>query len=121
MIETSLIEFMQTNLPTYDYTYGKLAQDTVFTETPIIQLIKSPSLNSDTTPTSLGNFDISVRHEYIDVAQQAADDIIRLFQLYSGTAGDYQIWVVNINEAGTVYEEEDIVNVLLLLSIKYVR
>lgn len=118
MLETAIIDYLSTEIPEVDWYWGKLPQDLDFSS-PVGNIIKIPSLVSNITPSYLDNIQITVRHEYIDVATQYVTDIVTLFQLFAGMIGDYQVHIPNITNNGVIYEEEDIVAATVTISVKH--
>lgn len=121
MIETDLYGYLVANLDSSLKIYwGKNAKSIDWDSgVTTVNFFKLPSQSSATTPSFLDNFQLSVRNKYIDAAQQTANDIIELFQLYFGLIGSYRVTIVNVFSNGVLYEDEDIVHIPITLSIKY--
>ena len=119
MIETDLYTYLVAQLPSIDWTYGKLNTGTLFDASPIGNFYKVPSVMSNVTPTYFDNIQISIRHEYIDIVQTNINLLIDLFQLLSGNVGSYQVWISSITNNGCLYEKEDLVAGTITLGIKY--
>ena len=121
MIETDLYTFLTDSIDSsINISWGKV-DESVDWESGVttVNFQKLPSQSSNLTPSFYDNFQLSVRNKYIDQAQQTANDIIELFQLFNGKLTTYNIWVVDVFCNGVVYEEEDIVHIPVTLSIKY--
>lgn len=123
MIEVSLKQHLIDNLvsnPETVVSWGKEAKSFTFTDTNVaVSFFKLPSLSSTITPTFLDEFQINVRAKYIDVCTPVANEIVKLFQLYFGTMGVYQITVDSVNMLGQSQEDIDIVNTPISLTLKY--
>lgn len=118
MIETVLTTYLQNNLSSGTVQWGKIDATADFS-TPQISIQKTATIAATYMPTYADTLQVSVRADKIWVAQQVANEIINLLQTYSGEMGDMRVWVGQITMAGTLYEEEDIIQVPLLIPIKY--
>lgn len=116
MIEKEIYEYIKDNISDVSCYWGKLD---VGAPSTCISFFKLPSFSSQITPSYLDVFQISVFSDYVDTATTVANRLISLFQLKSGVIGDYRVWVNNITNQGQIYDEEDRVQIILELGIKY--
>lgn len=121
MIEPALCGFIQLGIGDIaEVVWGKVDANTDWRNGTItVNLVKLPSLSGKATPSYLDNFQISVRSNAIDRSQSVANAIIKLFHLHSGMVGTYLISVSDVRSNGVLYEEEDLVQVPIQLSVKY--
>jgi len=121
MLETAIYDYVSSQIPEADITWGKLDAEAVFDNMPVINFIKVPGLADDTTPSYLDNIQFTVRHKYIDIATQYTNQLIDMFQLFAGKIGDYRVRIPSVIVNGTLYEEEDIVASSITVGIKYTQ
>jgi hypothetical protein len=120
MIEQELYTFLQDEITTTDLIYwGKINRDEAGPTDTSVVFFKSPSFSSQTTPSYLDVFQISIFAEYVDTATSVANEIIELFQLETLVLGEYRCWVNNITHQGTIIDEEGVVQIPLQLELKY--
>jgi len=121
MVESDIYTMLESNLDSaIEISWGKIDPKIDWSSGVVsVDFFKLPSQSSDTVPCFLDNFQLSVRSQYIDTAQQTANDIIEMFHLFSGKITTYRIWVTNVYCNGGLYEDNDIVHIPITLSIKY--
>ena len=120
-IESEIYKYLTENLDEdYKIYWGKVDRDEANPrDDVVISFFKTPSQSSQITPSYLDIFQISVFAPYIDTATSVANDIIELFQLHILELGNYRVWVNNIINQGSIYDDEDVVQVVLNLGLKY--
>ena len=124
MLENGIFNFLKDNLDDDYFIYwGKINRDECDAALGdlIISFFKTPSQSALITPSYLDSFQISIFSNYIDIATRVAGEIIQLFHCQNNVVLDGRnIWVNNIIDNGTLYEQDgDVVQEILNLELKY--
>ena len=121
MIETDLEQYLVDNLdPALWVSWDQVNSSISYEDGNIsVSFFKLPSGSSNTTPSYLDQFQITVRGLYLDAVQSQANSIIKLFHLWFGVIGSYRVAVDDIANLGQVREETNLVSVVLQLGLKY--
>lgn len=120
MFEQDLWTYLDANISADKFSWGKIDSDFVYDATNnTLNYFVVNNIGAQMTPSYLYQMQFSARAKYIDVAQQLANDVVKLFHLYSGAIGSYNVWVSDVITNSALYEEEGLVQIPVLLSFKF--
>lgn len=119
-IEIDIESFLTIALPEADIYWGKIPTSSTFDDRPIISFIKPLALNNPDMPITNDNIQFTTRHKRVDTATLTSNKLKDLLLFKSGDFGSYQIWVVDVTDNGALYEEENIVAVIVTIAFKHI-
>ena len=118
MLEQDLYTYLAATFSTYTFFWGKINPETP-TNGVIINFFTVGNVGAKLTPSYLNVIQLSVRGEYIDDVQEAGNAIIKHFHLFNGNIGEYKVWVSDVTTNSILYEEENLVHLPIILSVKF--
>jgi hypothetical protein len=119
MFEKDLYTYLLANIADVTIFWGKIDPNYEYvTDNVTVNYFSVNNSTARLTPSYLYNIQISVRSKYIDKAQEKANEIVQLFHLYNGDIGSYKVWVSDVITNSALYEEEDLVQIPIILSVK---
>ena len=119
MFEQDLYTFLTANITSATHFWGKIITDFSWDEGDIsVNYFMVNNITSIVTPTYLNSIQFSVRGGYIDAVQSVVNEIVKLFHLYNGEIGSYNVWITDVTSNSALYEEEELVQVPVIMSVK---
>jgi len=119
MFEQDLYTFLTANITSATHFWGKIIRDFSWEEGDIsVNYFIVNNIGGVVTPTYLYNIQFSVRGKYIDAVQSVVNELVSLFHLYNGDIGNYNVWITNVIAGGSLYEEKDLVQIPVTISVK---
>lgn len=117
MIEVDFGLFITAQLG-YETSFGDVDSKEDFTGT-VINYFKLPSEMDSYSPNYQDQIQVSIRNERLDLATSVKNEIVELFQGYSGYIGSYLVYVNGILDNGQLREGGKVYSHTITVSLKY--